>query len=198
MRINESTSVSVFKAAGFFFPMIIRLGFQGKRAAAQSCFARAFYSMKGFYPRLQLLASSDLSRKISFRLKSKSKGTSRVFMVITNSLMSKDGLVFKCYAFKTFFGVSGCSIYRSASDARRKIPCTMKNCIFLYNRCLDVGNRSAGKSSGIKVLPRVVKSRWSPKPILQSEFLVAAISTGWCDGNCETRDMKSHGTGTES
>lgn len=69
-----------------------------------------------------------------------------------------------------------------------------ENCIFLYNRCLDVADRSAGKTSGIKVLPRVVKSRWSPKPILQSEFLVAAISTGWCDGNCKTRDMKSHRT----
>ena len=86
---------------------------------------------------------------------------------------------FNAVLLRCFFGVSGCSIYHSASDTGRKVPCKMKACIFLHNRCLDIADRSPGKFSGIKALLEEVKSHWSPKPILGSDsLLLPSVSDG--------------------
>lgn len=142
--------------------MIGRPHFWGKHAAAKSCFSRAFYSMKWFYSRLPLLESSDLSRKISFHLKypppppclepSLLQQTARYQKIIC----FLDAVLFWCVW----------QLHHSASDTRRKAPCKMKTCIFLYNICLDIADRSPGKLSGIKALLEELKSHWSPKPIL--------------------------------
>lgn len=73
----------------------------------------------------------------------------------------------------------GCSIFHSASDTGRKVPRKMKTCIFLYNGCLDLADRSPGKFSGFKTLLEEVKSHWSPKPVLRSgSLLLPSVSDG--------------------